>query len=253
MKRIKIVITVVLSVAIILFALNYILLKIYAGEYYRASEEAIETVQESNDLIEIKKSKAGANEVIVFAPKNPVAGLIFYPGGKVQYEAYAPLLRKCAEKGIFCVLVHMPDNLAVLDMNAARDVIANNPDIHEWYIAGHSLGGVMSAEYIAEHPNALKGIVLLGSYTTADLSNYNIKKLSIYGTEDKVLNLESYNNAKKNLGEDYVEIVIPGGCHSYFGDYGMQEGDGNPTITRDEQMDITAKAICDIIGGKENQ
>ena len=56
MKRIKIVITAVLSVAIILFALNYILLKIYAGEYYRASEEAIETVQESNDLIEVKKT-----------------------------------------------------------------------------------------------------------------------------------------------------------------------------------------------------
>lgn len=69
----------------------------------------------------------------------------------------------------------------------------------------------------------------------------------MYGTEDKVLNIDKYNEAKKNLGDDYVEIVIPGGCHSYFGDYGMQEGDGNPTITRDEQMNITANAIYDII------
>lgn len=247
MKRVKIIITVVLSIAVVLFALSYTLFKVYAGNYYKASDEAIQTLQENNDLIEVKKSKASVNEVIVFAPKNPEAGLIFYPGGKVQYEAYAPLLRKCAEKGIFCVLVHMPDNLAVLDVNAAKDVMAKYSDIKEWYIAGHSLGGVMSAEYIAQNSNTLKGIILLGSYTTADLSQENIKKLSMYGTEDKVLNIDKYNEAKKNLGDDYVEIVIPGGCHSNFGDYGMQEGDGNPTITRDEQMNITANAIYDII------
>jgi hypothetical protein len=39
------------------------------------------------------------------------------------------------------------------------------------------------------------------------------------------------------------EVVIEGGCHSYFGSYGMQEGDGTPTITREQQMEETVEAI----------
>ena len=55
----------------------------------------------------------------VFPPNEPVAGLIFYLGGKVENTAYAPLLYDLAADGILCVLVKIPCNLAVLDMNAA--------------------------------------------------------------------------------------------------------------------------------------
>ena len=48
-----------------------------------------------------------------------------------------------------------------------------------------------------------------------------------------------------NLPEDFTEIVIPGGCHAYFGSYGPQEGDGTPQISNEEQIRFTANAIGD--------
>ena len=61
--------------------------------------------------------------------EHPEVGLIFYPGGKVQYESYAPLMERCAEQSLLCVLLHMPGNLAVLDMDAAAEVREEFPGI----------------------------------------------------------------------------------------------------------------------------
>ena len=75
-----------------------------------------------------------------------------------------------------------------------------------------------------------EGLILLGSYSTADLSDTDLDVLSIYGSEDKVLNREKYEENKSNLPDDFSEVVIEGGCHAYFGMYGAQDGDGTPTI-----------------------
>lgn len=58
-------------------------------------------------------------DMTVFEPEDPVAGFIFYPGGKVEYTAYSPLMLALAEQNILCVLLEMPFNLAVLDSSAA--------------------------------------------------------------------------------------------------------------------------------------
>ena len=81
----------------------------------------------------------------VFAPESSTAGLIFYPGGKVENTAYAPLLHDLAEDGILCVLVKMPCNLAGLGMTAADGIPECFPEVTDWYIGGHSLGGAMAA------------------------------------------------------------------------------------------------------------
>ena len=120
----------------------------YISDYYRALPEALAVVTEPAEGITVTEVK---NDHIVFAPENAMAGLIFYPGGKVQYEAYAPLMEALAEEGILCVLLHMPANLAVLDMNAAEGITAEYPDIEKWYIGGHSLGGSMAASYAAKN------------------------------------------------------------------------------------------------------
>ena len=181
---------------------------------------------------------------IVFQPEAPQAGLIFYPGGKVEAEAYAPLLEACAERGILCVLLRMPGNLAVLDRNAADGVAADYPEVTDWYIGGHSLGGAMAAGYAAKHTEALAGLVLLGAYSTADLTDSGLRVLSIYGSEDGVLNREKYDSNHANLPADAAELVIQGGCHAGFGSYGPQDGDGTPTISGEEQIARTADAIA---------
>lgn len=180
-------------------------------------------------------------------PENEHIGLIFYPGGKVEYTAYLPLLMQCAVSGIDCYLIHMPCNLAVLSPGAAEDVIDAHPEITTWIMAGHSLGGSMAADYTAKHPDQIDALALLASYSTSDLSSLDIPVVSLYGTEDQVLNRNSYEKYRSHLPSDYEEIVIPGGCHAYFGYYGAQKGDGIPTINQQDQIDLTVEAILSLI------
>ena len=58
--------------------------------------------------------------------------------------------------------------------------------------------------------------------------------------------MDSYEKYRENLPADFTEVVIPGGCHAYFGCYGAQKGDGTPEITNEEQIRRTAEAIGDL-------
>ena len=175
--------------------------------------------------------------------RDPVAGLIFYPGGKVEHAAYTPLMEMLASEGILCVLVEMPFRLAVLDVNAADGIPEAFPEVECWYMGGHSLGGSMAASYLASHTEDFDGLILLGAYSTADLSGSGLTVLSVYGSEDGVMNREKYAEYKPNLPEGFTEVIIEGGNHAYFGAYGEQEGDGTATVTPAEQVRETVAAI----------
>lgn len=225
----------VLLVAIVLFGAG----AWYVNDYYRADTEAIELFAAERSV----SREILDDNTIIFAPEDATTGFIFYPGGKVEYSAYMPLLQECAEQGIMCALIEMPFNLAVLDVNAADGIQEKYPQISDWYIGGHSLGGSMAASYLEKNLNDYEGLVLLGSYSTADLSDSDIKVLSVYGSEDKILNLEKYNKYKANLPEGFEELVIEGACHAYFGMYGEQEGDGIPAISCEEQVCLASEEI----------
>ena len=230
-------ISVLLALALIIVACA-----IYLGDYYRADNEAISVF-----LPQGTTWKEEPDGRIVFEPEGATKGLIFYPGGKVEYTAYVPLMQACAERGILCILLEMPFNLAVLDINAADGIQNKYPEIKDWYIGGHSLGGSMAASYLKNNVEDYKGLILLGSYSTADLSATNLDILSVFGSEDKVMNREKYEKNKSNLPNDFTEYVIDGGCHSYFGMYGEQDGDGTPTITNEEQIRLTVESIVKIM------
>ncbi len=214
---------------------------IYLGDYYKADEKAIDAF-----LPQGSAWKEEANGNIAFEPEGAETGLIFYPGGKVEHTAYTPLMQACAEKGILCVIVEMPFNLAVFDVNAADGIQEEYPEIENWYIGGHSLGGSMAASYLENHTDEYEGLILLGSYSTSNLSKTDLNVLSVYGSEDTVLNREKYDENKANLPEDFAESVIEGGCHAFFGMYGAQDGDGTPSITNEEQIYRTAELIAEL-------
>lgn len=215
----------------------------YINDYYHAEETAVSLITTPKENVVVTEE----NGVFTFKPQNATKGIIFYPGGKVEAESYAPLMHSLAEEGILSVLVTMPGNLAVLDMNAADGICEQYPEIESWYMAGHSLGGSMAASYIAENSQEFDGIILLASYSTADLSDSYLEVLSIYGSNDGVLNMEKYSEYKPNLPSDLKEFIIDGGCHAYFGAYGEQEGDKKATITREEQIEITVNEIKQFI------
>ena len=239
-KRTRIILSVCLTVLLVIEIGGYA----YVSDYYHADETALEAMAYQTDSVQTEQD----GNVTWFVPENPVAGLIFYPGGKVEYTAYAPLLRACAENGILCALVQMPGNLAVLDANAADGLQQKYPEVTTWYIAGHSLGGAMASNYAAAHSEDFDGLILLAAYSTKDLTGTTLRVLSVYGSEDGVMNRESYEKNRANLPADTTEVVLDGGCHAQFGSYGPQDGDGVPTISGEEQIRQTAEASAAFVG-----
>ena len=240
-RKLWIALSAILAVTIILTAVC----ALYLGDYYPADTEVLEAFVPAAPVV----SEAWKDGTLITRPegRDPVAGLIFYPGGKVEHTAYTPLMEALASEGILCVLVEMPFRLAVLDVNAAEGIPADFPEVEHWYLGGHSLGGSMAASYLASHTEDFDGLILLGSYSTADLSGSGLSVLSVYGSEDGVMNREKYAEYKPNLPEGFTEIIIEGGNHAYFGAYGEQEGDGIATVTPAEQLERTVEAILTLL------
>lgn len=222
---------------------------VYVGDHYRVDEAALSAHTEVCDGYQYVDFLDDGT--VIVCPDDPQAGFIFYPGGKVEYTAYIPLMAALAERGIACLLPKMPCNLAVLDMNAADGMLEAIPDVTEWYIGGHSLGGSMAASYVASHTEEFEGLVLLGAYSTVDLSATSLRVLSLFGSEDGVMNPEKYEKYRENLPANFTEVILAGGNHAGFGMYGVQKGDGIATITGEEQIALAAEHIAAIILGNK--
>lgn len=188
-----------------------------------------------------------ADGSIVFEATDPVVGMVFYPGAKVEPEAYAVLLTRLAREGVTCVLADPPLNFALLDIDAAEGVAAEFPEIDTWLLGGHSLGGVAASEYLADHADKFDGIVYLASYPNCDLSDYEGTAIQITGSEDGVVRREHLEESGDYLPDDLVEVTIEGGNHAQFGNYGAQAGDGTATISSEEQQGQTVDAILGML------
>ena len=218
----------------------------YVNDYYHADNVALAVVADEDgtaDGVEVRTLPSGD---IAFVPDHPTAGLVFYPGGKVQPEAYAPLMQKCAQRGILCVLLKPTFNLAIIDMDAANGVTAQFPDVSTWVLAGHAMGGVAAADYASRHPDEFDAIAFLAAYPAVDLSKFDGKVLSIIGSNDGVLNRDKYEQAHDLLPDSVQKLVIEGGNHAYYGNYGEQVNDGQADITRENQQAQVTDALVDL-------
>ena len=185
----------------------------------------------------------------VFQPTQPAdTGLIFYPGGLVDPTAYAPLMKQLSDQGIMSVIVPMPLDLAIFGVNKAGEVIAAHPEIKHWIIGGHSLGGSMAAEYVKGHPTAVEGMAFLAAYPAdaTDLSALPMKAVSIHGSNDGLATNAKIQNSLKNLPADTKVVLIEGGNHAQYGNYGPQAGDGQATIGREEQQRQAVAATLEL-------
>lgn len=162
------------------------------------------------------------DDLTILSPTYPTdTAIIFYPGAKVEAEAYLPLLDQIRQTGVTCILVHMPFRMAIFDADAAEEVIAQFPEIRHWYIAGHSMGGAMASKFAADHPDQVDGLILMGAYIYGDYPDENT--LTIYGSLNQ--SVEDHIDYTENI------VEIEGGNHAQFGNYGPQKGDLPATIS----------------------
>lgn len=215
---------------------------IYASDYYHAGSQAEALVAAGVDAAGAPIADSGS-AIAVGDPASEY-GVVLYPGAKVAPEAYVPLATKLADQGAYCVVVKMPFNFAFFGINAADAAMANAPQVRHWWLAGHSLGGAMGAQYAAGNASKLEGIALLGAYAASDLSDTDLKALVIYGQNDGVLNRDKLASCAGNLPDGAQTLVIEGGNHAGYADYGPQDGDGAATITADQQQEQVAGAIA---------
>ena len=219
--------TIFLALGVVL-ALLAVVFVAYVNDYRHADETA--TALLSNPSI---RQEGSLTILTPDAANASGTGLIFYPGGKVEDTAYLPLLERIRAGGVTVVLVKMPFQLAVFDIHAADRVYDAVPSVSRWYLGGHSLGGAMASSYVEGNEDKLSGLILLGAYPVNDSP---IDTLCIYGSEDVQLD-------KSKLAGVANVLRIEGGNHAQFGNYGLQDGDGTATISREEQQEQAANAM----------
>ncbi len=87
----------------------------YVNDYYHTDENVQEYLQ-TKETVSVTEMSAG----LYLDGPGDYAAMIFYPGAKVEYTAYLPLLSDLAEQGIDCFLIKMPCNLAFFGQNKAK-------------------------------------------------------------------------------------------------------------------------------------
>lgn len=234
---------------------------VYLGSFYTATDTATQSLESTDKVqvghissaeaapreVETEEDLTESGNVIFFDGPGTSSAMVFYPGAKVEVSSYAPLMKALSEKGVDCYLCLMPENIALLDKDLAEDVRKAN-DYDNWYLGGHSLGGAAAAMLLADGDTASNwdGLILLAAYPTDKIS---VPVLSVYGSVDGVLDGTRYAAAGADglWPEDFTEVVIEGGNHAQFGDYGKQKNDGEATVTAAEQQKQTVDAIKEFI------
>lgn len=211
----------------------------------QAMPEAIAALT-SDDAIQVQ-----TGDWLVFQPadREATTGFIFYPGGRVDYGAYAPMAHELAAQGFMVVIPRMPLNLAVFGIEAAGKVMQAYPNIQHWAIGGHSLGGSMAAHYLFQHQSDFAGLVFLASYPASsdDLKQFTGDVLSISGSLDGLATPEKIGASRALLPLSTQFVEIQGGNHAGFGWYGAQSGDNQATISREEQQAIVVESISNLL------
>ena len=210
---------------------------VYVGTCFHA-DAAAEAALVSDESVRVMQTEFGW----LFDGSSETHALIFYPGGKVEAAAYAPICRELAQAGVDVCLVKMPFRLAIFGQDKADEII-DSMDYKHWYIGGHSLGGVIASIYAAEHPDSLDGVILLAAYAYRPLED-ELSAVLIYGTEDGVLKRQEYQENYRYVPSHAIEHVIEGGNHAQFGSYGVQKGDGEALIAPEQQVEETVRVIA---------
>lgn len=179
------------------------------------------------------------------APERQSAGVAFIPGALVDPRAYIPVLAPLVQAGYPVYIAKPALGIAFLTPGVMARAEAAFPDVTEWVVAGHSLGGAVGSQQAAQDGAA--GLILLASYPIGDLSGSGLAVLSVSGSNDGLTTPDNVAASRDDLPAESVFVVIGGGAHAYFGSYGAQSGDGTPAISREQAQRETVAAMKDFL------
>lgn len=185
-----------------------------------------------------------------YSPRRSCAlqGLLLFPGGGVDFRAYAPIARELARQGLVVVVQNVPFGYALLDRDRALGPGGNLrqafPQVRSWSVGGHSLGGVAAACYVHQHPRDVERLVLWGSFPspTHSLAPRTLPVASLCGSEDGLVNPARIQATRHLLPAQTRVVELAGANHTQFGDYWdgsdarfLQRGDRPALLSRSQQ------------------
>lgn len=218
----------------------------FAG-FFVWSQFTYEGTEHLETLVPIEEIDVVDNWLVLTPEEKAKGGIVFYPGAKVEPAAYRYYAQGLADAGYLVVIPQMTFNFAIFNQNIAEDVMKQYPEIENWYVEGHSLGGVAASGFAYTHQEEISGVILLGSYPadSTDFSDTDIPMLSLFAEHDGLSTKEKIEETKSLLSSNVVFHQIEGGNHAGFGMYGSQKGDKDATISAKEQQDEMIKTTTD--------
>lgn len=202
------------------------------------------SVSVAEDAAEIVMMPVGA--------ESPV-GVFFQPGARVDARAYSAILRPLVESGHLVIIEKQPLGIAFLSSGAFAAARTAHHPVTRWVVGGHSLGGLVAAADAEAFAGAARdpvvGLLFFASYPATNIAEVKVSVLSISGSNDGLSTPAKIAAAKPTLPSTARYAVVVGGVHSFFGDYGPQDGDGTPTISRDQaRAEIAAESLAFVDG-----
>lgn len=238
MKRWITIVLVIISAGLLIWGVSW-------ATYARPPLPEALTALESNGLVEVE-----LEPWLTFTPTGDFkAGLIFYPGGRIDPRGYAVLMSAIASEGYLVVVPTMPINMAIFDTDAADEIISHYPGIDSWGIAGHSVGGVAAAMYTSQNPGLIDGLAIWAAFPAgnSDLSGADIPIYIIYGELDPAANRESVLERASLLPTDAIYIEIEDGDHHQFGTYLIDPEDHLALTSQRDQQEQIISATLDML------
>lgn len=201
--------------------------------------DCLEQIIEDGDWFEFRPLAAAKEE-----------GVIFFPGGAVDPRAYAPTARAFAEAGYFTVIAPHYGSTA----KKVAAIMGDNTEHADWFMGGHSFGGVTTLSYLWSQPaEAIAGIYLWGASGTAvyDVSNKTVDALVVYADQDGLTTELEVEVGKPYMPNGTIYERIVGGNHAQFGYYNklQEDDDGTASLTREAQQQLAIDVTLDLFDG----
>jgi dienelactone hydrolase len=240
---VKTALKVIVTLIVLAGAGTYGYLYYSAQQGYAAPAAAALAAMESDSQVTVQD---GDWVVMRPASTTPTRGVIVYPGAYCDVRGYAPLMRPMAAAGWLVVGVKMPLNLSLLAPGRADKVRAAYPEIDEWVMVGHSLGGSMVGVYASEHPGELAGVIFWDSYPpeSNSLADQNMPAVHIHRATLDGEPPEKFKKMRATFPPDNKWVPVPGGIHMYFGafDGGGYNEEWTPKISNEAQLELATAA-----------
>lgn len=241
-KALKIIAAILVIVPLLAFGFL-----VYSTEARRADpmDEALAALV-SDDAVAVE-----TGDWIVMRPvaAKSKAGLILYPGANCDVRGYARVLKEIAARGYLVVAVVMPFDFSIFAPNSADAVRSSFPEISDWVIAGHSMGGAMAAQYAFDHQHDLAGLILWDSYPPepSNLSGSQLPVVHIHRATPDGQSSTVFADKRHLIPADSTWVPIPGANHMNFGSFsgGGYDEEWDPKIERAEQHRQIVAATVD--------